>query len=60
MAPLSPQAAASAGLLGPAFRGDPADRFLYCTARELAVPLVSKDHRLRDYAREAKDVRVVW
>lgn len=60
-APVSPQTAVGAGLLSQAgFHGDPADRFLYATARELAVPLVTKDSSIRDYAKTAKDVRVVW
>lgn len=60
-APLSPQAAVGAGLLAsPDFPGDPADRLLYATARQFMVPFVTKDARLRDHARSAKDVRVVW
>ena len=61
LAPLSAQAAADAGLLGNrGLAGDPADRLLYATARELSVPFVSKDATIRDFAREAKDVRVIW
>lgn len=60
-APLSPQAAVGAALLGQAgFPGDPADRFLYATARELVVPLVTKDSAIRQYARTTKDVRTIW
>ncbi len=59
-APLTPHAAAAAGLLGAAFPGDPADRFLYSTARELTVPFVTKDGAIRDYARETKEVRTIW
>ncbi len=59
-APLTPQAAAAAALFGPTFGGDPADRFLYATARELAVPLVTKDRRLREFARAAGDLRTIW
>lgn len=58
---LSPEAAAWAGQLDrDAFPGDPADRMLYATARDLRVPLVSKDHRLRRHAVEAKDIDVIW
>lgn len=61
LAPLSPQAAVGAGLLGrEGFHGDPADRFLYATARELVVPLVTKDMAIRQYAKVAKDVRAIW
>lgn len=60
-AALSPQAAVGAALLSQAgFPGDPADRFLYATARELVVPLVTKDAAIRQYARTTKDVRTIW
>lgn len=60
-APLSPEAAAWAGQLDrTTFPGDPADRMLYATARDLRVPLVSKDGRLRHHARAAKDIDVIW
>ena len=60
-AELSPQAAVGAGLLASAgFPGDPADRFLYATARDLLVPLVTKDGGIRGYARRTGDVRTVW
>lgn len=60
-AELSPQAAVAAGLLASArFPGDPADRFLYATARDLLVALVTKDTGLREYARTAGDVRTIW
>lgn len=61
LAPLTPQAAAGAGAL-PAgdFLGDPADRFLYAQARELAVILITKDRRLRDYAQRKGEIRAVW
>lgn len=60
-APLSPQAAVSAALLPAAgFRGDAADCFLYATARELAVPLVTKDRAIREHATASGDLRVVW
>ena len=42
------------------FHGDPADRFLYATARELRVPFASKDRRIRDYARRHRDLQVLW
>lgn len=44
----------------PGFHGDPADRFIYATAGELGVRLVSKDTRIREYARQRGDVEVVW
>ncbi len=61
LAALTPQAAVGAALLGQqGFHGDPADRFLYATARDLVVPLVTKDATIRDYARDARDIRTIW
>jgi PIN domain nuclease of toxin-antitoxin system len=59
IAELTPPAAISAAHLAE-FHGDPADRFIYATARELGVPLASKDRRIRGYARRHRDVQVVW
>lgn len=60
-APLSVEAAVGAALLtAEGFAGDPADAFLYATARELVVPLVTKDKALRAFARQRGDVRTIW
>lgn len=59
-APLTAEAAAWAGGLDDSFPGDPIDRLLYATARDLRVSLISKDERLRGYATAAGDVRVIW
>ncbi len=60
-ATLSPIAAAWAGQIpAGAFPGDPADRLIYATARDLRVPLVSKDDRLRGFAARQGDVDVIW
>lgn len=59
-APLSPEAAAWAGLLADAFPGDPIDRLLVATARDLRVPLVTKDERLHAYAAGAREVQLIW
>ena len=60
-APLAPEVAAWAGQLDRgAFPGDPADRLIYATARDLRVPLVTKDGRLRRHAEHARDVDVIW
>ena len=59
-APLGPDAAAWAGALGSDFPGDPIDRLLYATARDLRVPLITKDERLREYVGHRGDVQVVW
>ena len=61
VAPLRPAAAAWAGSLDPdEFPGDPADRMLYATARDLRVPFVSKDARISTHARRTGDVDVIW
>lgn len=60
-AALTPEAAAWAGSLEVgSFPGDPADRLIYATARDLRVPLVSKDGRLHEHAAQAGDVEVIW
>lgn len=38
------------------FHKDPADRMIVATARKLAVPLVSKDDKIRAYAH----VKTIW
>jgi len=60
LAPLSPEAAAWAGNLGSTFPGDPIDRLLYATSRDLRVPLISKDDGLRAFAAATGDVEIVW
>ena len=59
IAELTPSAAIAAALL-PGFHGDPADRLIYATARELGVPLVSKDQEIRRYAGRHGDLQVLW
>ncbi|MDQ3989416.1 MAG: type II toxin-antitoxin system VapC family toxin [Actinomycetota bacterium] len=59
LAALTPRIAVTAAELH-GFHGDPADRFLYATAQELNVPLLSKDRRLRDYAEPDRTVSVLW
>jgi PIN domain nuclease of toxin-antitoxin system len=61
VAQLTVMAAVAAARLGEqGFPGDLADRLLYATARERDVPLVSKDERLRRYARERRGLRIIW
>lgn len=53
----SASAAVAAGLLdADAFPGDPVDRLLYATAKELRAPLVTRDRALRKFDRRA----TVW
>jgi PIN domain nuclease of toxin-antitoxin system len=49
-------ALAAAELDRDAFPGDPADRFIFATARALGAPLLTRDRRLRSFAPEA----TVW
>jgi PIN domain nuclease of toxin-antitoxin system len=44
------QIAAAAAALPGAFHGDPADRILVATARDMRIPLVTDDARILDYA----------
>ena len=47
---LTADVAVTAGLLdGDGFPGDPADRFIYATARAHRAPLVTRDERIRGY-----------
>lgn len=59
VAPLTPGGAVAAASLTAPFPNDPADRFIYATARTMAVPLVTKDLRLRVYARD-HGMRTIW
>ena len=59
-APLSPEAATWVGSLVDDFPGDPIDRLLYATARDLRVPLVTKDQRLHAYAIGSREVELIW
>lgn len=61
LAELTPTAAVAASRLqADGFPGDPADAYLYATARERDVPLLTKDERIRSHARAARDLRVIW
>ncbi|MGH3975834.1 MAG: type II toxin-antitoxin system VapC family toxin, partial [Pseudonocardiaceae bacterium] len=59
VAELTPGIAVAAAELAD-FHGDPADRFLYATARLLDVPLLSKDPLLHGYAETDRTVTVIW
>lgn len=54
--PLTPEIAVRSTRLGDSFPGDPADRILVATARELGAQLVTKDRALR----RVEGVRIVW
>ena len=54
--PLQPRVAINAIRLPEPFHADPADRFLVAQARQLNLPLVSADARIRKYAH----VQSIW
>src|SRR5215207_7049219 len=51
LAPLTPETAIESSFLPPPIHNDPADRLLIATARVLQIPIVTRDHRILDYAR---------
>jgi PIN domain nuclease of toxin-antitoxin system len=59
LAPLTVEAAAEAAFLPQPFPGDPADRLLVTTARELGAPLVTRDRAIIAFADLTGSVRVV-
>ncbi len=59
LAELTPGIAVAAAELSD-FHGDPADRFLYATARVQGSALVTQDRALHDYAEADRAVSVVW
>ena len=56
LVPITPEIAVRSTRLGPTFPGDPADRILAATARELGAALVTRDAALR----RAPGIRTVW
>lgn len=56
LAPLTPEIAVRSTRLGVGFPGDPANRILVATARELGAALVTKDEALRG----ADGIRTIW
>jgi PIN domain nuclease of toxin-antitoxin system len=49
-APFTPEIAIAASFLPGTFHDDPADRLLVATARDLNVPIVTRDRRILAYA----------
>lgn len=49
-APLSARIAIESAFLPSPLHGDPADRLLVTTAREMDVPILTRDQRILDYA----------
>lgn len=54
--PVTERVATEAGLLGPDFHGDPADRLIVATARDAGAPLATRDQRIR----ASRRVETVW
>jgi PIN domain nuclease of toxin-antitoxin system len=54
--PVTDAIGVEAGLLGPSFHGDPADRIIVATALELGLVLVTRDERIRGWGR----VKTLW
>lgn len=54
--PVDTEVATKSVALPGEFHKDPADRMIVATARKLAVPLVTKDEKIRTYAH----VRTIW
>lgn len=50
VAALTPEAAIDSSFLPPPLHADPADRLLIATARELGVPIVTRDRAILAYA----------
>jgi PIN domain nuclease of toxin-antitoxin system len=48
--PLSAQIAIESSFLPAPFHSDPADRLLVATAREMKIPMLTRDQRILDYA----------
>lgn len=51
-APLTPDIALASSRLPGGFHGDPADRIIVATARQLGVALVTRDRKIIDYGDE--------
>jgi PIN domain nuclease of toxin-antitoxin system len=54
--PVDPEIAVKSVELPGEFHKDPADRMIVATARKLAVPLVTKDEKIRTYSH----VKTIW
>jgi PIN domain nuclease of toxin-antitoxin system len=50
LTPLTPEAAVRSSFLPEPFHSDPVDRMLVATARELGIPLVTRDRQILAYA----------
>jgi PIN domain nuclease of toxin-antitoxin system len=59
IAELTPAAAVAAGELAD-FHGDPADRMIVASALATGSALITKDRKIRDWAKTSKKLQVVW
>ncbi len=58
LAPLTPEMAIESSFLPP-LHADPADRLLIATARALAIPIVTRDRRILNYAQAGLVMAIV-
>jgi PIN domain nuclease of toxin-antitoxin system len=58
LAPFTPRVAIAASLLPDPLHNDPADRLLIATARDLGIPIVTRDAKIISYA-EIGNIRVI-
>ena len=59
VAELSPNIAVAAGELTD-FHGDPADRMIVASAIDAGVPLLTKDGKIRAWAKTSKQLTALW
>jgi PIN domain nuclease of toxin-antitoxin system len=52
LCPITPEIAVQSASLPGTFHGDPADRLIVSTARIFGAPLVTRDQKILDYAKE--------
>jgi PIN domain nuclease of toxin-antitoxin system len=57
-APLTPDISIDASYLPGDINGDPADRMIVATARQLNIPVVTRDARILAYARRGRVVAI--
>ncbi|UEM25175.1 type II toxin-antitoxin system VapC family toxin (plasmid) [Skermanella mucosa] len=57
--PLTVDAAAGSSFLPESFHGDPADRMLVASARQLGVPMITRDRKILEYAASTSAVRAI-
>jgi PIN domain nuclease of toxin-antitoxin system len=59
LAEFNPMIAVAAGELSD-FHGDPADRIIATSAVSAGVPLLTKDSKIREWAKTSKELTTIW